>query len=62
MSSEESMDSARVSKYLNPARKEKKWWAEEDEEGEEESDIGRGRNEAIEGTRNPRDYWMRSSM
>ena len=56
------MDSARVSKYLNPARKEKKWWAEEDEEGEEESDIGRGRNEAIEGTRNPRDYWMRSSM
>nr|XP_022288721.1 centrosomal protein of 162 kDa-like isoform X3 [Crassostrea virginica] len=42
MSSEESMDSARVSKYLNPARKEKKWWAEEDEEGEEESDIGRG--------------------
>ncbi|XP_078339007.1 centrosomal protein of 162 kDa-like isoform X2 [Crassostrea virginica] len=42
MSSEESMDSARVSKYLNPARKEKKWWAEEDDEGEEESDIGRG--------------------
>ena len=56
MSSEESMDSARVSKYLNPARKEKKWWAEEDEEGEEESDIGRGRNE---GTRNQRDHWMR---
>ena len=53
------MDSARVSKYLNPARKEKKWWAEEDEEGEEESDIGRGRNE---GTRNQRDHWMRLSV
>lgn len=40
MSSEESMDSARVSKYLNPTRKEKSWWMEQDDEDEE--DIGRG--------------------
>lgn len=34
------MDSARVSKYLNPTRKEKSWWMEQDDEDEE--DIGRG--------------------
>lgn len=37
------MDSARVSKYLNPTRKEKSWWMEQDDEDEE--DIGRGINE-----------------
>lgn len=40
MSSEESMDSARVSKYLNPTRKEKSWWMEQDDEDEE--NIGQG--------------------
>lgn len=43
MSSEESMDSARVSKYLNPTRKEKSWWMEQDDEDEE--NIGQGINE-----------------
>ncbi|XP_056015434.1 centrosomal protein of 162 kDa-like isoform X3 [Ostrea edulis] len=40
MSSEESMDSSRVAKYLNPPKKEKHWWMEQDDD--DEQDIGRG--------------------
>ncbi|XP_062608444.1 centrosomal protein of 162 kDa-like [Saccostrea cucullata] len=42
MSSEESMDSARVAKYLNPPKKkEKPWWMDQDDD-EDEEEIGRG--------------------
>jgi hypothetical protein len=41
MSSEESMDSSRVAKYLNPPKKEKYWWMEQDDD-EDDQDIGRG--------------------